>query len=59
MHDHASRKFPDDRLLNLMPELLTQAVCLQLIEGGRLLIGTVAGFIPEWRPASNRNTRPA
>jgi hypothetical protein len=34
-----------------MPELLTQAVCLQAFESGRLLIGMVAGFIPEWWPA--------
>ncbi len=42
-----------------MPELLAQEVCLQTQKGGRLLIGTLAGFIPEWGPTSNRNTRPA
>ena len=40
----------------VMPELLTQG--LQTPEGGRLLIGMLAGFIPEWWPTSNRNTRP-
>ncbi len=32
----------------VMPELLTQG--LQTPEGGRLLIGMLAGFIPEWWP---------
>ena len=40
----------------VMPELLTQG--LQTPENGRLLIGMLAGFIPEWWPTSNRNTRP-
>ena len=41
-----------------MPQLLTQAVSLQTSKTVRLQIGTLAGFIPECWPASNRNTRP-
>lgn len=43
---------------SVMPKLLTQVVCLLAPQTGRILIGILAGFIPEWWPASNRNTRP-
>jgi hypothetical protein len=36
-----------------MPELLTRMPFGG--SGGPILIGIVAGFIPEWWPASNRN----
>jgi len=40
-----------------MPKLLTQVFLLRP-QSGRVLIGMVAGFTSEWRPASRRNTRP-
>jgi len=43
---------------SVMPKLLTQVICLQCPQAGRILIGIVAGFISEWWPASNRNFWP-
>ncbi len=40
-----------------MPKLLTQVLLLRP-QSGRILIGMVAGFIPEGWPASGWNARP-
>lgn len=39
-----------------MPEVLTRKARRDRQPGGRINLGTVAGFMSEWWPASNRNT---